>query len=378
MEVCGSALEAIERDLHIGLHQYVQDGQIYWTLPNAGRIWLTGCSDRLECEKFRGDARSEVVIDEADSMRAYLEYLALDCIEPSLLDLQGTLVLSGTPGPTLAGYFHRATTDPALGWSLHHWTALENPHLPNAAAWIERKKLEMSRPRYCREILGIWERDAESLIFDYQDDKNYIDGSKLPSSTTPGWRTVLGVDIGYNDPCAWTIYRYEQGRPELFITKSWKQSGLTPSQAGARTHRIMQDHGIRRVIIDSGGIGKGYSSEWAERYGIHCEIAQKRGRRERLATFSGEVRTGQIKIDPVEAKDLLDEWAILQWSDEQEASDGPDHCTDSAMYAWSSIRPSGPHYDPEFEMTDADKAALAARKLKEDAIRRVQQRNKRH
>jgi hypothetical protein len=370
--LCGSALENIERKLKLGLFEFQKDGNLFWSLPNAGNIWLTGCSDRLECEKFRGDARSEVAIDEADSLRAYLEYLALDCIEPSLLDLHGPLVLGGTPGPTLAGYFHRASTDNDLHWSRHHWTCLENPHLTNAAKWIEIKQAEMSRARYAREILGIWESDAESLIFNYDPNKNSINPNVMPAGDRLGhpWKTLLSVDVGFNHPVAWCVWRWLPGCPEIYLIKAIKQSGLTPSRAGALTQQYKEQYGATRVIADTGGIGKGYAEEWAQRYGLTVERATKHGRGEALATFSGEVKSGQVKIESTGCRPLLDEWATLTWDDQgDDSQDGlPDDCTDAALYGFRAIRPT---YKPEFELSPEQLAEQQARASKEAAKKRA-------
>lgn len=375
-EICGLALRRIEAQLQIGLREITVEGAIYWTYPGAGRIWLTGCADKSECEKFRGSPYSEAIIDEADSMRPYLEYLALECIEPRLLDLNGTLGLTGTPGPTLAGYFHAASTGLAQGWSRHNWTALDNPFLPNARAWIERKKLEMPHARFAREMLGIWERDPESMIFKTNQSLNFLDTSRLQTHE-PGWTTVMSVDVGFNHPTAWTIWKYQRDYPTLYICYSRKQSGMTPTQAGAETKRLALNYRPSRLIVDTGGIGKGYAEEWAERYQLNFEPAQKRGRGQRLATFAGEVQSGQIKIDPVEAKELLDEWDVLTWnSTHDDIEDGlPDDCTDSALYGFSAINPSGAatQYD---DGVRPDPLELEAIRRKDEARKRVAQKQR--
>lgn len=365
----GSALERLEKQLNLGLSAKEADGQLYWTVPGGGRIWLAGCSDRAELEKFRGDRLARAVIDEADSLRKWLEPLALEVIEPRLLDLGGDLIMSGTPGAIPAGFFHQVTTDPLSTWSVHHWTALDNPFLQDVDAYFARKKAELPEATFRREYMGEWVRDDEALVLRFDYGRNACAERDMPAGD---WRTVIGIDLGVVDACAWVVMRYRPGSPETYLVRAVKRAGLAPSAAAAHTEQLRREFPGARLIADTGGIGRAFTQEWASRYGINCEAATKTNKAQHLRMFAGEVASGQVKIDPFQCSTLLDEWETLQWGDDRQdlAEGSEDHATMAAVYGWRAITPT---YAPELELTDAEQAAKEQARLKRDAMFRRRQ-----
>jgi hypothetical protein len=111
-----NTLKGIDGRYRLGLWFREIDGQLMVQLPNKHRIWLAGCDNASEVDKFRG-VRGESVggirraaIDKAQAFGPYLRTLVDDVLEPALLDQRGELALCGTPGPIPAGLFYAATT----------------------------------------------------------------------------------------------------------------------------------------------------------------------------------------------------------------------------------------------------------------------------
>ena len=103
------------------------------------------------------------------------------------------------------------------------------------------------------------------------------------------------------------------------------------------------------MVIDSGGLGKGYQQEMHERYGIWAEPAAKSKKRAYQAIVAGELKSGNIKIHPQNASPLIDEMTQLVWEDstrKRESEDFPNHCSDSMLYLVRHIK----HwYKPEID-----------------------------
>jgi hypothetical protein len=118
-------------------------------------------------ERLRGVKLSRAVIDEAGAFRSDLKSLIDDVLTPTLMDLNGDLMMVGTPGPITNGYFYDVTEKGLYGYSTHRWSVLDNPHLPNARQFIEeikeRNGWSDTNPTYLREWCGQWVQDADAL-----------------------------------------------------------------------------------------------------------------------------------------------------------------------------------------------------------------------
>ena len=130
-------LKRANRRYHIGMH--FNNSELIATLPNRSQIVLTGANDEADIDKLRGSAYHLVILDEAASFGRHLEELVEEVLEPALIDHNGTMAMIGTPNAACSGMFFRATTDESEGYSNHHWTILENPHIPHAEKWLARR-----------------------------------------------------------------------------------------------------------------------------------------------------------------------------------------------------------------------------------------------
>lgn len=203
------------------------DQQLQYRHKEGHVIWLTGCKDKSEADKLRGDKFRLAIIDEAGSglfnrvikgdvegSRAVtlLQYLCQSVLSAALSDLGGRLVICGTPWVLPSGFFFEVSTG-ANGrkqWETWEWTVLDNPfhrYSPEndnydeqafkeearddwgcelfteeelAELWEQQKPLPYPRMPWLkkasasfeREYLSLWVRDTEALCYDFAESRN--------------------------------------------------------------------------------------------------------------------------------------------------------------------------------------------------------------
>lgn len=343
-EILGAGFSVLGKRIGWQPKATTRSGQLYWIFPNGHRVWVAGCKNRAEAEKFRGSRYAGAAIDECDSMRGHLPYLVEEALDPALLDLDGWLSLTGTPGVTPAGYFWEITTGEGnrRKWPTHHWNALDNPYLPDAAGWLRRRREELgldeNSPTYIREWLGQWVRDLDSLCYPYSPGRNRIEGQL---ERDPAWRYVLGVDLGVVDATAFVVLAWRDQDPQIHIVESCSFTGLSPSQAGIKVGEFRGRYPGIRIVADTGGQGKAFVAEWAYRYGIRAESAHKLDSRGQICFVADLLRSGSVKVHTPGCDSLIQQWSTLPWNADRSGHDESylDHEADAARYGMLAIRP---------------------------------------
>lgn len=331
------------------------------TLPNGSMIWVTGATDENDIEKLRGSAYHCVVVDECASFGLFFEVMIDEVIEPALEDYDGVLHLIGTPAAACVGYFHKVTTNPKqyFSWDIQTWTVLDNPMFPRwvnketgrpyddweerAAAWLKAKKKEKgwddTHPVYRREWKGEWVRDEGGLVYQYDSKRN--DASALFNPNTgklldgDNWGFTLGVDLGFADPTGFTLLAYSTTRPLVVLVEDEKKSGLITDDIAARIQDYMTRYpGLRRVVMDTGGLGKSIAVELTRRFSLPIFPAEKNSKYSFIKLMNSDFRTGRMLVHP--GAKWIDEGSILQWDDSGTKEDDrfENHLTDAALYAW--------------------------------------------
>lgn len=372
------ALRDLERNYKIGLRFFERDNQLMIGCPNGHEIWLAGCKDSFEIEKFRGYKFKRVAIDEAASFGPYLRSLIQDVLTPTLLDLKGDLALIGSPGVIPAGPFYEITEgDPGnpdgfRKWPTFHWNVFDNPYIPHAAEEAreerERRHWDETHPTYVREWLGHWVRDDGALVYPY-DNRNIF--GTLPSDRK--WRYSIGLDVGFKDSSAFSVAAWSIGFPEVFIVEAFKEEKLIPSKFAARVEYLMKKYDTRDAVIDSGGIGKGYQEEMFERWGIYTEKAMKNKKRAFIEVLRGELLSANLKVQPDKASPLLDEWARLVWNEDRTEPDNrfEDHVADATLYVVRHIHAGNkPQYETR-PLTHEERMARVVTSDEESRYRRA-------
>lgn len=333
---------------------FERDGQLHVGLPGGHNLWLAGCKDQSEVGKFRGAGSGyrRAAVDEAQEFADdVLRRLVLGALEPALLDKHGDLAITGTPGPIPAGLFYQITTgEGGTQWPTHHWTIHDNPYIHDAeaeiAAYMRQYGLTPDAPVCVREWQGTWVYDPSALVYPYEGSKNACAPEDIPTGPAQ-W--CLGVDLGSSSATAFVLGCTVTGGAHVWIKSSAKHENWIPSRIAAEIERYRRETPSLRVVMDEGGLGRGYAQEFRERYGIPCEPAEKAKKRGYQEIVAGELRSATIKIDPWACRELLDEIAILQWLPDRSEEDSTrfaNHAADAMLYCVRALRNG---YNPERE-----------------------------
>jgi hypothetical protein len=352
-----SSFKKLDRIFKLGLKFGETDGQLQVSLRNGHVIWLAGCGDASEIDKFRGatDGFTRVVVDEAQAFGDFLQELVEDALEPALLDQNGLLALTGTPGPVCSGYFYAVSTGDGWRldgqkveqWPTHHWTVLDNPNIPHAGEWLARRRTlrgwTEEHPTYRREWLGEWVNDSGALVYPLTRNLNLLDNRTGESE----WVYVLGVDLGASGATAFVVVATHPKSGKLFVVESEKRRGMLMQAIAARIEQYRSRFKLKTVVIDEGGLGRGYADQFRAD-GVACERAEKLSKRSAQDWLRGLCLAGAVKVDFTNARSLVDECSVLCWDEEAKEEDTrfENHCADAFLYAARALQPV---YKPEEE-----------------------------
>lgn len=316
-------------------------------LPNGAEIVLLGADTIDGADKHRGNRFPAAFIDEAGTYRPHiLEYLLLEVIEPALSDFGGPMTMAGTPGLLCRGPFY--DSHKSEHWEDHRWTYLDNPILPldrpemtdlERAAFRHQYLEELkarngwddNHPKFRREWLGEWVDNAGSQAYRYQESRNCISLDDLPAG---GWRYVLGIDLGFNDPTAFVVLGTHREDGRIFVIESYEQAGLIPSAVAAHVERLRARYRFMSIVADTGGYGKGPVEEMRRRYHIPVKAAQKRDKLAFMEFLNGDFQTGTLQVVKETNEDLITDLQNLPMNDDgSDVAEGyADHLPDALLY----------------------------------------------
>lgn len=302
-----NAKKIIWRDLRdindkFKLNGSTDETELSMTFSNGSTVYLTGCKDASEVEKFRGLPIKLCYIDECQSFRSYIKELIDDVIAPALMDYAGSLCLIGTPAPTPTGYFHECSVESPV-WSKHAWTFFDNPHISLKSGKthqdlldreLKRRGVAINDPSIQREWYGKWILDSDSLLLHYSQDKNhYTSLPNLPNGAKYSY--ILGVDIGYKDADALAVIAYSDFDHSTYLVEEviTTKQGITELVEQIQVLRNKYD--IHKIIMDMGALGKKIGEEIIRRHHIPVEAADKTRKMENIEILNDALRTGQFK-----------------------------------------------------------------------------------
>ena len=270
----------------------INQSKLSITFKNGSVIYLSGCKDKTELDKFRGLALKLVYIDEVQSFRPFIRDLVDDAIGPALADYNGKLKLIGTPGPVQAGFFWESLCNSS--YSHHKWTFFENPYIAKLSGKTHEEILdrELSRRGVTtenssvrREWFGEWTTDLESLVFKYDRQKNNY--NVMPDLTD----YVLGVDLGFDDADAIAVIGWHKYFKKCYLVEELvvKQQGIT--ELSDQIAKLIKKYDPLRVVMDTGGLGKKIAEELRKRSSLPIQSAEKSRKFEYIELLNDAMRT---------------------------------------------------------------------------------------
>jgi PBSX family phage terminase large subunit len=315
--------------------------ELSMNFPNGSVLYLVGAdSDESEMLKLLGQKFRLVIIDEA-SMYTNIDQheLVYAILKPAVSDYRGTIAMIGTPSNYLNSLFYDITTGAEPGWSVHKWSALDNPHvrenvLEDMTTLKQVHPGIEETPRFKQHYLGEWYVDQDALVYKYAAARNSADS--LPYHNV--YHYVLGVDLGYEDATAFVLGAYSFHDPNLYIVACEKKSKLLVTDVANIIRDYQARYDIGTIVID--GAAKQAVEEIKQRYALPIIATEKTHKRDFIELMNTDFRTGKIKVLP-SCDALIEEWNNLVWDDKQrkagnwvEHAGCDNHAADAALYMW--------------------------------------------
>lgn len=312
------------------------------TLPNGSVIWVTGAdADEDEMNKLLGKKYRLVVIDEASMFSINMHQLVYGVLKPATADQRGTICLLGTSSNITRGLFYDVTTGAEPGWSLHQWSAFDNPHV--AEQWREElddiaknRPLFMQTALFKQWYLNKWVVDEDALVY------KYTDANKLAHLPTykEAFKYVLGVDLGHSpDPSAFVISAYHQDDPNLYFVHAEKHLRMDITDVANKIKELEKTWTFEVKVVDNANKQAVY--ELNNRHGSQLIPADKTGKVDFINLMNAELIQRKIFTLPG-AEELATEFKTLVWETDngkikeprKEHAGLPNHLTDAALYNW--------------------------------------------
>lgn len=356
-------------DAMYGLNVKFNETDVTATLPNGSVIYVLGMdSDKRQQDKALGGQYKKVYVDEAQSFTIDLEELVFSTLKPAVADHRGTITLSGTPGDLKRGLFYQLTKgqdpqspgqwsmmpnpdkpgewipggDPALGaFGGHRWATIHNPYMKEQIL-AEIKEAEYRNPRFRetpsfqRNYLGRWVTDDTKFVYRFDRARNTYKGP-LPEIVGRGrWHYVLGCDLGFEDPTAWTVSAYHDNDLRLFFVESFKKEHLDITAVADETHKLKARYDFDIEIID--GANKQAVEELNNRHGLRFIAADKAGKSDFIELMNADFISERVLLNEENCQGLMEEYAGLIWDERstkrEEHPASPNNECDSSLYNW--------------------------------------------
>jgi virulence-associated protein VapD len=314
-----NCVEIIWPDLMATLEEFqipckINQQRLSVTFQNGSYFSCAGAKDKREIGKFRGRKLSRIYIDEAQNFPSYIQDMIEADLMPTLRDLRGSMIVTGTPGPLKRGFFYGISTNG--NWESHTWTAWDNPHMHDPAAGKDYEKtleeerqvrgIDKNDPTYIRETYGVWTEDFNSLVFKFSKDKN-ITSSNLPKDLTH----IFGIDLGYNDADAIAVLGYSNSTGKVYLVEEWVERKQGITELVNKIEELKKKYEPVRMVMDSGGLGKKIQEEIRKRHAIPVEAADKNRKFEYIELLNDDLRTG--KFEAFKNSLFEDDCYLVQW-----------------------------------------------------------------
>lgn len=274
------------------------ESNLTMTLPNGSMLRLYGADMKNFRRRLRGVACPAVGIDESQEFVSEdLEDLIDNISVPSLADYgnEGWLAVLGTPGVIPRGLFYDITENKKGAYSIHKWSIHDNPYMPNSHEFIAKLKArnewDDNNPSYLREYCGRWELDLQSLLIQYDPNKNHYD--EIPKGLHLSY--ILGVDIGMRDADALAVLGWSESTHDIYLVEELITSGQDITELSTQIEYMMGKYDLQKIIMDEGALGKKVAEEIRRRKRIPVQPADKARKMENVAFLNDWLRLGRFK-----------------------------------------------------------------------------------
>lgn len=264
-------------------------------------IRFRGAADEGQAQHLRGPPHGydHVFVDEAQNYGGALKTAIGDAILPAMTGgrgVKGKLWVMGTPSLVRVGFWFDLVHRDDGGWSHHHWTLKDNPHLQDidvVLAEAARSLGGQDAAAFRREWLGEWVADPSALVFSFNPNINYFD--ELPQGQM---QTVIGVDLGHHpDASAIDVEGWFPGVGDgLFGVEEWVQAGCDLDDVADALEERIERYKPVAVVIDEGGLGKLIAETMRRRRQLPVYPAEKTDKLGAIGVLNTDLRAGRLKV----------------------------------------------------------------------------------
>jgi len=287
-------------------------------------------------DKLLGQKFKLAVVDEASKFRVDMHRLIFDVMKPAIADYNGTIVLIGTATNYINSYFARASRGIEPGWSVHKWSALDNPHMKR------QFQLEMDQHRvrnplvdkeawFIQNYLGEWVVDTKALIYKYSH-ANLID--ELPDNKD--YTYVLGVKISYSGHTAFAVAAYSTRSRDAYILEAYKLNTVDIYRIVEEALKLDSRYKFASIICAD--VSKRLTQEIRSRFPLSVEDHSEKDKEALMRLFASELKQKNIKVFRKNT-DIVLEWDSIIRDETykrglREDPRCPNAVSTAALYAW--------------------------------------------
>lgn len=312
---------------------------------NGSRLIVLGANHIHKVETFRGLKLKFCIIDECASFnQKILNYLIDEIMIQRLSDLQGRLMLIGTPAAHCSGLFYDVTNGLEEGWGIINWTVFDNPYMTAQAEadvqlYMKRKQCERRNPKLLREYDGQWAADDDELLV------------RVPTLTQPPtnytmelWRSVIGVDFGFNDETAFSVIGWERNNPKAYVLETFGVTGEQASKSGIGMvsyignilNNLKERYKPVKIVGDPAGASKILMDEFLFKHKVFMESAVKKDKAHYIEIMNDALVNQLLVLHPSQTKELQKEISKLVWNEDRTREREGMKCDhfDATLYAY--------------------------------------------
>lgn len=284
------------------------------TAKTGSRVFISGAdADADEMQKLLGKKYKLIIIDEAQAFSVDMRTLVYGILGPTLIDVGGTIVLSGTAGNLTQGLFYDVTNGKEPGWKQFQWGALDNPYV--AKQWQEElDDIERNRPKFKTTALfkqwyeNKWVIDDEAKVYKYDETRNSV--PSLPGGVSD-WHYVLGLDLAHSpDSTAFVVGAYSESSPKLHFVYAHKQLKMDITDVALFVKELDLKYNFDVKVVD--GANKQAVAELNNRHFLNLIPADKTGKSDFILLMNDDFLQGNILLLPGAAP-LAGEYKTLIW-----------------------------------------------------------------
>lgn len=317
--------------------------------PNGSYIQLLGADAVNARARIRGRKFKVVGVDEAAFFNNDAATLITDLL-PTLADLKGSLVMASSPGKSPSGFFYEADVGKMAGqWARYSWSLLDNPLFQGPASdpqFANRGEEELhnicmmqfggdrDHPDFRREYLGEWAISKDAFVYPVGP-HNMEDYSKLLDNPEYAIGLKFTSDASY---AAATVLKYSQySRRAIFEETLVLPNPDIPGFA-ALVKGLVEKYNPQIIVGHEGKVGKLTTVEMSTRFGLHIQPSVIIDKAFYQRIFAGDLKMGDIQVNPHNSAVLLAEWAKIVKDDNGEEMTGIDnHASDAALGVYRRI-----------------------------------------